>query len=122
MIDKIFMRDLQVDTVVGVLDWERIVRRTVIIDIAMGVETDRAIAQDDIAHTLNYQALHDQIVAFVRATRCDLIETLADRIAQLVLAQFDVAWVELTLRKPAALAGSTDVGITMRRERPVPVS
>jgi dihydroneopterin aldolase len=113
--DIIFLRGLQIDTVIGIYDWERKIRQTVIIDLEMGTDILKAAATDDIAHTLDYKTIAKRIIAFVEASEFQLVETLAEKISNIILDEFSVPWLRLTLNKKGAISGASDVGIQIER-------
>lgn len=113
--DKVYIRDLRIDTVIGIYDWEREVRQTVSIDLEMVTDIRRAARSDSIEDTLNYKAVAKRLIQFVGDSDFQLVETLAERCAALVLDEFDVPWLRLRLSKPGAVRGSRDVGIIIER-------
>ena len=113
--DIIFLRGLQIETVIGIYDWEREIRQTVIIDLEMGTDIRKAAATDDINHTLDYKTLSKRIIAFVEASEFLLVETLAEKISTIILEEFSVPWLRLTLNKKGAISGASDVGIQIER-------
>lgn len=113
--DIIFLRDLRIDTVIGIYDWERRVKQTVSIDLEMASDIRKAAASDAIDDTLNYKAVAKRLIEFVEGSSFQLVETLAERIAEVVLAEFDVPWVRLTLNKTGAVRGARDVGVIIER-------
>ena len=115
--DTIFLHELRVETIVGIWDWERKIRQTVSIDLKMGADIRRAAASDSIDDTLNYKLVAKRVQQFVGDSSFQLVETLADRIAQVVLDDFDVPWVEVRVNKPGAIRGAKDVGVKIRREK-----
>jgi dihydroneopterin aldolase len=115
--DTVFIRDLRIETVVGIFDWERRVRQTVSLDIEMAADIRRAAASDSIDDALDYKAVAKRLIQFVGESEFQLVETLAERIAELVIGEFDVPWLKLTLNKPGAVRGSRDVGVSIERER-----
>ena len=115
--DKIFVRDLQVKTIVGIWDWERRVPQTVSIDLEMAGDIRAAAAADTIDATFDYRAVSKRVSAFVAESRFQLIETMAESIARIVTDEFDVPWVKVAVHKPWAVRGSRDVGIIIERER-----
>ena len=115
--DRIFLRGLAIQTTIGFIDWERHVKQTVVIDLEIPVDCELAARNDDVVDTVNYKSMAKRTIAFVEAAEFKLVETLAHRLAMLLLAEFDVAWVELTVNKPGAIRGSRDVGITLERHR-----
>ena len=117
--DIVYIRDLQIETIIGIYDWEREVRQTISLDLEMGADIRQAAASDDIQHTLNYKAVAKRLIAFVEESQCLLVERLAEEIATIVLSEFNVPWLKLRLSKPGALRGSKDVGIIIERgEKP----
>lgn len=114
--DTIFLNDLRVETVIGIFDWERKVRQTISIDLEMAADIRRAAATDAIEDTLNYKAVAKRLIGFVEASDFGLVETLAERIAEIVVTEFDVPRVKVTLHKPGAVRGSKDVGVIIARE------
>ena len=113
--DKIFLQELKIDTVIGIWDWERKIRQTVIIDLEMAADIARAAATDDVADTLNYKSVAKRIQEFVGESSFQLVETLAERIAGIIRDEFGVAWVRVTVHKPGAIRGSRDVGVMIER-------
>ncbi len=117
--DIIYLRDLRIDTVIGIFPWERAIRQTVSLDLEMGWDIRRAAESDHIDHALDYKAVAKRIIAFVEASEFQLVETLAERIAHLVLEEFAVPWLRLRVSKPGAIRGAQDVGVIIERgERP----
>ena len=114
--DTIFLNDLRVETVIGIFDWERKVRQTISIDLEMAADIRRAAATDAIEDTLNYKAVAKRLIGFIEASDFGLVETLAERIAEIVVTEFDVPRVKVTLHKPGAVRGSKDVGVIIERE------
>jgi len=113
--DKIFLDELKVDTVIGIWEWERRIRQTVVIDIEMSADIARAAATDDVADTLNYKSVAKRVQSFVAESSFQLVETLAERIAAIIRDEFDVAWVKVRVNKPGAIRGSRAVGVLIER-------
>ena len=113
--DIIYLHDLRIDTVIGVFDWERRIRQTVILDLEMAADIRRAAASDDLADTLNYKAVAKRLIDFVGHSDFELVETLAERVAELVLQEFDVPWLRLRVNKQGAVRGARDVGVIIER-------
>ena len=113
--DTIFLSDLRVETVIGIWDWERKIRQTVSIDLEMGTDIARAAATDSIDDTLNYKAVAKRIQQFVGDAEFQLVETLAERIAGIILDEFDVPWTRVRVNKPGAIRGARDVGVFIER-------
>jgi dihydroneopterin aldolase len=115
--DTVFIRDLRIDTVIGIYDWEREIRQTVVFDLEMGADIARAAATDAIEDTLDYKAVSKRLIEFVRESEFQLVETLAERCAAIVLDEFEVPWVRLTLNKAGAVSAARDVGVIIERAR-----
>jgi dihydroneopterin aldolase len=113
--DIIFLRELAVETIIGIYDWERETKQTVYIDLAMATDIRKAAASDAIEDTLDYKAVSKRIQAFVEESRFQLVETLAERIAGIVRDEFGVPWVRVTLNKRGAVSGAQDVGVMIER-------
>ena len=115
--DKIFLKELTTETVIGIFDWEREVKQTIAIDLEMSADIRRAARTDSIQDTLNYKAVAKRLLAFIQESRYQLVETLAEEVARLVLTEFEVDWVRVTLHKPGAIRHSKDVGVIIERRR-----
>jgi dihydroneopterin aldolase len=113
--DKIFLTSLTVECIVGIWEWERRVKQAVIIDLEMQADIRRAAASDRIEDTIDYKKVAKRLLAFVGDSQFHLVETLAERIAQLVVVEFGVAWVKVRLNKQGAIRGARDVGIEIER-------
>lgn len=115
--DRIFLRGLAIDCVIGFIDWERRIKQTVVIDLELPVDCRAAAVRDQVEDTLDYKKVAKRVIAFVEASEFQLVETLAERIAQLILAEFAVEWVRVAVNKPGAIRGSRDVGVTIERRK-----
>ena len=113
--DKIFLEDMRVETVIGIWEWERKIRQTVAIDIEMATDIRKAAASDSVEDTLNYKSVAKRVQAFVSDSSFQLVETLAEKIAAIILEEFDVAWVRVRLNKPGAIRGAKGVGVLIER-------
>lgn len=114
--DVVFIRDLEVETVIGVFEWERRIRQKVVLDLEMVTDVRAAAAGDRIEDALDYKAVSKRIQAFVADSAFHLVETLAERVAGIVCSEFGVARVRLRLSKPGALRGARDVGVVIVRD------
>src|ERR1700746_3125308 len=115
--DRIFLHGLTVDCVIGSIDWERRVKQTVVLDIELPVDCRRASLSDEVADTLDYKQVAKRVLAFVAASEFKLVETLAHRVALLILEEFALEWVRVALNKPGAIRSSRDVGVVIERSR-----
>ncbi|MCY7312672.1 MAG: dihydroneopterin aldolase [Pseudoxanthomonas sp.] len=113
--DKVFIEGLEIDALIGIYDWERRVRQTLRLDLEMGFDNRRPAASDDIADTLNYKAVSKRLVQVVSESGYGLVETLAERCAEVVLQEFAVSWLRLKLSKPGAVRGAVAVGVIIER-------
>lgn len=113
--DIIFLGGLEIDTVIGIYDWERKIRQTIVLDIEMAFDIRKAAATDDIAHTLDYKAVSDRVVNFVEGSEFYLVETLIEEIAGVLLNEFPIPWTKITLNKRGAISKARDVGIIIER-------
>jgi dihydroneopterin aldolase len=113
--DIVYIRDLEIETIIGIYDWERQQRQIVSIDLEMGWDIAAAAASEDIAQALDYKAVAKSLIDFVAASQYLLVETLAEAIASRVMQDFGVPWLRLRLGKPGAVTGSRDVGVIIER-------
>lgn len=115
--DTIFIHALKTEAIIGIFDWERQVRQTVIIDLEMGADNHKSALSDSIDDTLNYKRVAKRVLGFIEQSQFHLVETLAEHIAMLILEEFAVPRVKLTLSKPGAIRSSRDVGVAIERDR-----
>jgi dihydroneopterin aldolase len=115
--DVIFLRGLEVECIIGFIDWERRVKQTVVIDLELPVDCRAAALTDEVADTLDYKSVAKRVIAFVEASEFKLVETLAHRLALMLLEEFPAAWARLSINKPGAIRGSRDVGMAITRTR-----
>lgn len=113
--DIVFIKELQIETVIGIYDWERKIRQTISLDVEMATDIKRAANSDSIDDTLNYKAVAKRLIAFVSASEYELVEALAEKICDIIRSEFNVPWVRLTLHKPGAVSGSKSVGVMIER-------
>jgi dihydroneopterin aldolase len=113
--DTVFIRELRIETVIGIYEWERKIKQPVILDLEMGTDITRAAASDAIEDTLDYKAVSKRLIEFVEASEFQLVETLAERCAEILLQEFQLPWIRLTLNKIGALSTARDVGVIIER-------
>ncbi|MEP5568755.1 MAG: dihydroneopterin aldolase [Halioglobus sp.] len=113
--DMVYIKGLKTDAVIGVYDWERGIRQTLVLDLELASDNRAAAATDGIAEAVDYDAISKRILAYVQASEFELIETLAERVADIVLTEFNIPWLCLKLSKPGAVAEADDVGIIIER-------
>jgi 7,8-dihydroneopterin aldolase/epimerase/oxygenase len=115
--DRIFLHGLTAECIIGFIDWERRVKQTVELDIELPVDCRRAALNDDVADTLDYKKVAKRVLAFVEGSSFQLVETLAHRLALVILEEFQLPWVRIALNKPGAIRHSRDVGVLIERSR-----
>lgn len=113
--DTVFITDLRIQTIIGIYDWERVTPQTVRLDLTMGWDSRRPAEGDDIAQALDYKQVSDRVVALVSTSRFQLVETLAERVAQLVREEFGCPWVRVRVAKPGAVKEAAEVGVEIER-------
>ena len=113
--DIVYIRELEVRTIIGIFDWEREQRQLVSLDLEMGSDIATAAATDTIENALDYKAVAKRLIDFIEKSEFFLVETLAERVADIVVNEFNVPWVKLRLGKPGAVTGSKDVGVIIER-------
>ena len=113
--DIVYIEGLKTDAVIGVYDWERSIRQTLVLDLELASDNRAAAATDGIADAVDYDAISKRILAYVQASEFELIETLAERVADIVLNEFHIPWLRLKLSKPGAVAEANDVGVIIER-------
>jgi len=115
--DRVFLRGLAIECIIGFIEWERRIKQTVVIDIEVPVDCRRAALSDEVADTLDYKKVAKRVISFVEASEFKLVETLAHRLCMVLLEEFGMEWVRLTVNKPGAIRGSRDVGVSIERTR-----
>ncbi|MBL1379516.1 dihydroneopterin aldolase [Zobellella iuensis] len=113
--DKVFVQGLEVLTTIGVYEWEKGIRQKIRFDLEMGYDTKPAALGDDIGQALDYAALSRKVCAYAEQNHVELVETMAEHIAQLILAEFPVKSVRVRLTKPGAVPNAAGVGVEIER-------
>jgi dihydroneopterin aldolase len=113
--DIVFIHDLQIETVIGIYDWERKIRQIISLDIEMATDIGKAAKSDNIDDTLSYKTVAKRLIEFVENSEFELVEALAEEICAIIREEFEVPWVKLTLHKPGAVRGSKSVGVIIER-------
>lgn len=116
LMDIVYIRDLRIETIIGIYDWERETRQIVSLDLEMGTDIKKAAESDSIEDTLDYKAVAKRLIQFVSESEFQLVEAMAEHIAGIVLGEFNVPWMKLRLSKPGAVTGSQDVGVIIERQ------
>ena len=113
--DKIFLNRLNIDAVIGIWEWERSVKQTVRIDLEIGTDARAVAITDSIEGALNYRDVAKRLISFVGSSAFFMVEALAESVAQIIITEFEVPWVKVSVSKPGAVRGSEDVGIMIER-------
>lgn len=115
--DKIFLRGLEVECIIGFIEWERRIKQRIQIDLELPVDCTKAARSDDVIDTLDYKSVAKRVIGFVEASEFMLVETMAHHMAMLILEEFGIEWVRIWINKPGAIRGSRDVGVAIERNR-----
>ncbi len=113
--DIVFIHALQIETVIGIYDWERKIRQKISLDIEMATDIAKAAKSDNIDDALSYKTVAKRLIDFVEESEFELVEALAEKICSIIMEEFAVPWVKLTLHKPGAVRGSKSVGVIIER-------
>ena len=113
--DRIYIRQLAVDTVIGVRQWEREVRQTLILDLELGIDAVSAGATDALEETLDYAEVARLVTEFVEQSDFQLLERLAQAVAELLDQRFSPPWMRISIAKPGAVANAQQAGIVIER-------
>jgi dihydroneopterin aldolase len=118
--DRIFLRNLECQCIIGFIDWERRVKQKVVLDLEFPTNCARAAASDDVSDTVDYKRVAKRVLGYVGESQYQLIETLAHNLAMLLLEEFSLQWIRISLNKPGAIRHSRDIGVTIERHRGAP--
>jgi 7,8-dihydroneopterin aldolase/epimerase/oxygenase len=113
--DIIFLGGLEIETIIGIYDWERTTKQTVVLDIEMAFDINKAAETDDITFALDYKTVSKRIISFVESSQFFLVEKLIVEISNILLTEFMISWVKITLNKKGAIRGASNVGIVIER-------
>ena len=115
MNDRIFLNQLRTECIVGIWEWERQVKQAVILDVEMAADIRKAALSDNIEDTIDYKKVSKRLLSFVGESQFQLVETLTENIAKIIVTEFGVSWVRVRLNKQGAIRNSRDVGIMIER-------
>ena len=115
--DIVYIRELEIETLIGIYDWEREVKQVVSLDLEMATDIQRAAQSDNIEDTLDYKAVSKRLISFISESEFLLVEAMAEQVANIVLVEFNVPWLRLRLSKPGAVRGARDVGVIIERPK-----
>lgn len=113
--DKVFIQGLSIQTTIGFFQWEKEIKQTLVIDLAMGWNTATAAENDELSKTLDYAEISEKIAIFANDNPVDLLETLAERLAKYLMASYQIPWLNLKIGKPGAVHNATTVGVEIER-------
>ena len=116
--DIVFIHGLKVDAVIGIWDWERQFKQTLVIDLDLGTDISAAAASESITDTIDYKSVSKRVAQVAEEGAFQLVETLAQRIAELLLGEFGRPWVRVKVNKRSAVRTARDVGVIIERSRP----
>jgi len=114
-LDIVFIRELEIETIIGIYDWERKIKQKISINVDMATDIKKAANSDHIDDTLSYKTVAKRLIAFVEDSRYELVEALAENICDIIMNEFKVPWVRLELHKLGAVSGSKSVGVIIER-------
>lgn len=115
--DKVLIRQLRIDTVIGVYEWEKNIQQSLFLDLDMAWDNRPAAATDDYQYALCYETVSNRLTQLVTEKPIELIETVAERVAECLLSEFKVSWVKVVVMKPGAVAAASSVGVEIERSR-----
>lgn len=113
--DIVYLNNLEAETVIGIYDWERRIRQPLLIDLELGCDIRQAAATDRIEHTIDYKAIAKRVTGFIETSSYQLVETLAENVAGILITEFGVPWLKLRINKRGAVHGVRDVGVVIER-------
>lgn len=113
--DIVYVRDLRMDARIGIYEWEKRIRQKIRVDLEMGWNNQRPAASDDIKDTLNYKTASKRVMELVESDHYELVERLAETIATTLMQELQIPWIQVTVGKPGAVRGSSEVGVRIER-------
>ena len=114
-LDIVFIEDLRIDAIIGIYDWEREIKQTIALDVEMAADNTIPASSENIDDAVNYKAVAKRLIAFTEESQFQLVETLAERLVEIIMNEFDVPWCRLKLSKLGAVTGSRSVGVIIER-------
>ena len=113
--DRVLIEGLAVETVIGVYDWERNIQQRLVFDIEMQTDISKAAQTDDLEYTLDYDAISRAVIALAENSEYQLVESLAEALAAMIVSEFSVSWLKLKVSKPNALSAARNVAVQIER-------
>lgn len=111
----LFIRELEIETIIGVYEWEKRIKQTLILDVEVAADVNKAIETDDLQYTLDYKAMADRLTEYAENNHFNLVEALAERLAKILQTEFGASWLRLRIAKPGPLDNARDVGVVIER-------
>ncbi|MED5429843.1 MAG: dihydroneopterin aldolase [Pseudomonadota bacterium] len=115
--DIIFIKELCIETVIGIYDWERKIKQMICIDLELGTDISKSSNSDDVKDTLDYKAVAKTVKSFLEKSEFMLVEALAEETVKLIFKKFDVSYIKARFSKPGAVTGSKEVGVIIERTK-----
>lgn len=114
-LDRVFIEGLKADALIGVYDWEREITQPLVFDIEMATDIRPAAEKDDLSLTLDYFAISQAVIRYVAQSSFELIESLAESLASLIMTEFGVCWLKIKVSKPGAVPEASNVAVQIER-------
>ncbi|CAH0532476.1 Dihydroneopterin aldolase [Vibrio stylophorae] len=115
--DKVFIDQLEVICTIGVYEWEKTISQKLVLDIEMGWDNQPAARSDDVALALDYASVSEAVTKHLQAKPIELVERVAEEVADLIFDRFAVPWLRIRVNKPGAVANARSVGVEIERQR-----
>jgi dihydroneopterin aldolase len=115
--DRIFLRGLSAQCIIGFIDWERRTPQTLLVDLEIPCDCARAARSDRVEDTVDYKRVAKRVLGWLPTTQFQLVESLAQNLAMLLLSEFPIEWIRVSINKPGAIRDSRDVGVSIERHR-----
>ena len=113
--DKVFIQGLSIQTTIGFYAWEKEIKQTLVFDLSLGWDIRPAAKNDELAKTLDYAEISEEVERFANSNPVDLIETLAERTASHLMKRYNIKWLKLRIGKPGAVYNAQSVGVEIER-------
>lgn len=113
--DRVLIEGLTISTTIGVYDWEKKIKQKLILDLEMAWDNQPAGKSDDISLCLDYFQVSQAISTFIQSSKFELIECVAEQVADLVIKKFGVKWIKVKVSKPGAITNANNVAVLIER-------
>lgn len=115
--DKIYLSGLKCECTIGVWGWEKAISQTLVLDIELATDVAKAAQNDDLNDALDYQAVTERVQHYAKDNAFELIETLVEKLSQILLDEFPTTWICIKLDKGQAVKGVKNVGVVIERSK-----